>query len=133
MLLTDNGTEFVNSVLHELAEEFNIIHTTTPPYHPQANPVERVNRILKTMIISYIEKDHNTWDQHLSEFQFAYNSAYHTSLKSSPAFLNFGRDPVPKNSLRKRINKDPRIESRNPESWQQRVEKIRSMRDKEFR
>ena len=110
VLLTDNGTEFVNGVLRQLAAEFNIIHTTTPPYHPQANPVERVNRILKTMIISYIEKDHNTWDQHLSEFQFAYNSAYHTSLKSSPAFLNFGRDPVPTNSLRKRIDKEPRIE-----------------------
>ena len=79
MLLTDNANEFVNVDLRQLAEEFNTIHTTTPPYHPHANPVERVNRILKTMIISYIEKDHNAWDQHLSELQFAYNSAYHTS------------------------------------------------------
>ena len=70
VLLTVNGTEFVNGVLRQLADEFNIKHTTTPPYYSQANPVERVHRILKTMIISYIEKDHNTWDQHLSEFQF---------------------------------------------------------------
>ena len=129
VLLTDNGTEFVNGVLRQLAEEFNIIHTTTTPYHSQANPVERINRILKMMIISSIEKNHNTWDQHLSEFQFAYNSTYHTSLKSSPAFLNFGRDPVPTNSLRKRIDKEPRVESRNPESWQQKMDKIQSMRD----
>ena len=40
LLLTDNGTEFVNAILRQFAEEFNIAHTTTPPYHPQANPVE---------------------------------------------------------------------------------------------
>ena len=129
MLLTDNGTEFVNQTLRQLTKEFNIVHTTTPLYHPQAYPVERVNRILKTMIISYIDKDHATWDQHLSEFRFAYNSAYHTSLKSSPAFLNFGREPQPTNSLRKRIDTESKIESRSPESWQQRMNKIQSMRD----
>ena len=129
LLLTDNGTEFVNGILRQFAEEFNIVHTTTPPYHPQANPVERVNRVLKTMIISYIEKDHGAWDQHLSEFQFAYNSAYHTSLKSSPAFLNFGRDPRPINSLRKQINTESKIESRSPESWKDRMRKIQCMRD----
>lgn len=58
VILTDNGTEFVNSIIQSLAEEFNIVHSTTPPYHPQANPVERVNRVLKTMIISYLKKDH---------------------------------------------------------------------------
>ena len=58
VLLTDNGTEFVNKTLQALAAGYEIVHTTTPPYHPQANPVERVNRVLKTMIISYIDKDH---------------------------------------------------------------------------
>ena len=85
VLLTDNGTEFINNTLRQLTEKFNIVHTTTPPYHSQTNPVERVNRILKTIIISYIDKDHATWDLHLSEFRFAYKSAYHTSLKLSPA------------------------------------------------
>ncbi|XP_032690760.1 uncharacterized protein LOC116853697 [Odontomachus brunneus] len=40
-LLTDNGTEFVNRVMCEFAKERGITHTTIPPYHPQANPVER--------------------------------------------------------------------------------------------
>ena len=34
-------------------------HTNTPPYHPQANPVERANRTLKTMIASYLHERHN--------------------------------------------------------------------------
>ena len=36
---TDNGTEFINNELETLAKEFNIIHTTSPPYYPQANLV----------------------------------------------------------------------------------------------
>ena len=40
VLLTDNGTEFINSTLRWLAQEYNILHTTTTPYHPQANQVE---------------------------------------------------------------------------------------------
>nr|XP_012235715.1 PREDICTED: uncharacterized protein LOC105679947 [Linepithema humile] len=87
-LLTDNGTEFVNRVMTDFAEENKITHTTVPPYHPQANPVERVNRILKTMIIAYIGKDHRDWDKHLADFRLAYNTAAHSSLGTSPAFLN---------------------------------------------
>ena len=116
-------------MLSQLAQEFKIVYTTTPPYHLQANPVERVNRILKTMIVSFIGKDHGTWDQYLSEFRFAYNSAFHTSLKSSPAFLNLGRDPQPINSLKKRINAESTIETQPPESWKARMEKIQSMCD----
>lgn len=73
VLLTDNGTEFVNRSLWALAEEYGICHATTPPYHPQANPVERVNRVLKTMIVSFIKSDH-----HLPA------NAYRESVRSQP-------------------------------------------------
>ena len=81
------------------------------------------------MIVSFIDDDHATWDQHLSEFRFTYNCAFHTSLKSSPAFLNFGRNPIPINSLRRRVKAQPEIETRNPESWQERMRQIQSMRE----
>ena len=34
VLLTDNGTEFVNGTLRSLAHEYNIHHTTTPRIIP---------------------------------------------------------------------------------------------------
>lgn len=43
VLLMDNGTEFINRELKAFAKERNIAHATVPPYHPQANPVKRVN------------------------------------------------------------------------------------------
>ncbi|KMQ86425.1 reverse ribonuclease integrase [Lasius niger] len=55
LLLTNNGTEFVNQTLQSFAAEHGITHTTVPPYYPQANSVEHVNRILKTMIVAFLE------------------------------------------------------------------------------
>ena len=129
VLLIDNGTEFVNGTLRSMAQEYGIYHTTTPPYHPQANPVERVNRVLKTMMISYIDQDHRTWDEHLTEFRFACNTAYHTSLKATPAFLNFGREPTPVNSLRKREEGLSGVDPQPPEVWKEQMKKVSVIRD----
>lgn len=80
MLLTNNGTEFFNRELRAFAEQYGITHSTVPPYHSQANPVERV---LKTMITAFLKDDHREWDLHLTEFRFAYNTAYHTHRYAS--------------------------------------------------
>lgn len=48
ILSTDNGTKFVNKSISEAAKQLGIIHSTTPANHAQANPVERMNRVLKT-------------------------------------------------------------------------------------
>uniref|UniRef100_A0A6V7JG33 Integrase catalytic domain-containing protein n=1 Tax=Bracon brevicornis TaxID=1563983 RepID=A0A6V7JG33_9HYME len=82
-----------------MAEKVGVQLHTTPPYHPQANPVERVNRVLKAMIRAILEEDHREWDRHLYEFRFAYNTAHHSSINMSPAFSNFGREPVPSQQL----------------------------------
>ena len=46
VLHLDNGIEFKNKALDEFPEERGVTHTTIPPYHAQANPVERVNRTI---------------------------------------------------------------------------------------
>ena len=73
------------------------------------------------MIVSYSNDDQRTWDEHKSDFQFAYNTAYHPSLKTSPAFLNFGRDPIPINLLHKpKGNIDLNIECKTIDPWNER-------------
>lgn len=129
VILTDNGTEFINSTIRHLAEEYNIVHSTTPPYHPQANPVERVNRVLKTMIISYIGKDHRSWDENLAEFRFAYNTAYHSSIKATRAFLNLGREPKPTNFLRGRLENAIEVERQPHENWNERMKRLKVIKD----
>lgn len=129
ILLSDNGTEFINRELQAFAEEHGLVHNTVPPYHPQANPVERVNRVLKTMITAFLEGDHRDWDIHLAEFRFAYNTAFHTSLRATPAFLNFGREPQPVNTVRGRHDPAVEVAGNNPERWKERMERIQALRD----
>ena len=64
-LLTDNGTEFANKMITERLNQYGIIQTTIPPHHAQANPVERVNRALQSMISAFLKSDHKDWDLHL--------------------------------------------------------------------
>ena len=133
VMVTDNGTEFVNSALRELAREYNIYHSCTPPYHAQSNPAERVNRVLKTMVVIFIKHDHRTWDHHLTEFRFAYNTALHTSIRTTPAFLNFGRNPRAVNTLRGQqapFLSDPgKLETQDPTVWSDRMERLAVLRD----
>ena len=104
-LLTDNGKEFDNKDLGRILEVYGVTRVTTPPYHPQANPVERSNRTLKSMIATFVKTDHQSWDQHLHELRHAMNTASQSSTRVSPAFLNYGRHPPPVKSLRREVEK----------------------------
>ncbi|XP_033230370.1 uncharacterized protein LOC117181612 [Belonocnema kinseyi] len=70
----------------------HIKHRLTPPYTPQCNPLERANRVLKTMIAQNIKKSQKTWDLYLPELQFVFNTAPSTSTGFTPAYLNCGRE-----------------------------------------
>lgn len=91
-IITDNGTQYTGKWFKELLSDFGIQHRLTPPYHPQANPVERTNRTLKTMIAQYCQENHKQWDQELAGLMYAMNTARHDSTGFTPAFLNFGRE-----------------------------------------
>ena len=124
VLLTDNGTEFVNRDIQALTQRCGI-HHAVPPYHPQANPVERVNRVLKTMITAFVDRDHREWDVHVHEFRFAYNSAHHTSLQATPAFLNLGREPPPVGLYRDEAAVE--VERTEPAEWRERMERLEAL------
>ncbi|XP_058798829.1 protein NYNRIN-like [Phymastichus coffea] len=101
VFLSDNGTEFKNRVVEEYLSRSGISRGLTPIYCPRANPTERYNRTLKTMIRSYLEEQHKNWDEKLRDLCFALNTAVHSSTKVSPAILNYGRQPVPPATIRR--------------------------------
>lgn len=126
--LTNNGTEFINKHLAETLKEYGVTHVTTPPYHPQANPVERSNRTLKTMIAAFA-KDHRDWDTHLHELRHAINIAIQSTLKTSPAFLNYGRNPVPVKSLRRELEGGGPKLPLDPREWEDRMKRLDALRE----
>ena len=49
-LHSNNGREFVNNLWKELFSEFKINQTTTLPYNPSSNPVERFHQTIIAML-----------------------------------------------------------------------------------
>ena len=128
-LLTDNGKEFDNKGLGRILEIYGVTRVTTPPYHPQANPLERSNRTLKMMIATFVNSDHQSWDQHLHKLRHAMTTASQSSTRVSLAFLNYGRHPTPVKSLRR---EEERKGTRVPmaiEIWVDRVKRLDTLRD----
>lgn len=97
VLITDNGSQFGAKLFRKMADNWEIELRYTAPYSPQCNPVERQNRVIKTLIAQSVREDHRTWDEHLGEICFAINTAKHDSTLASPAMLCYGRElRVPK-------------------------------------
>lgn len=65
-ILCDNGVQFRSRDFQNLCAKYNTAIRYTALYHPCANPTERVNRVIKTMISSYVKTDHRHWDAHLA-------------------------------------------------------------------
>lgn len=73
-ILSDNDTQLRSAKLTDALRDMGIRHKFTPVYAPQCNPVERANRVIKTMISQYVQRRHRTWDAHITELQFAINT-----------------------------------------------------------
>ena len=129
VLHSDSGTEFNNNAVNELAVTFGIHHSFTPLYHPQANPVERTNRVLKTMIKSFIESDYRDWVVHLNEFRFAYNTALHSTNRVTPAFINMGRESHPRRTFRHLREGEAELPPEDLSACTTRMSRINHLRD----
>lgn len=56
-VICDNGVQFKSREFADLCAGYRVNILFTPYYHPQANSVERVNRVIKTMLSCYVAKN----------------------------------------------------------------------------
>uniref|UniRef100_A0ABM1XJY4 RNA-directed DNA polymerase n=1 Tax=Aedes albopictus TaxID=7160 RepID=A0ABM1XJY4_AEDAL len=98
-LVTDNGSNFVSSLMKNVCKILKIKKITTSAYHPQANLVERSNRELKIYLRQYIVSNPLIWDELLPFFSFEYNTTINSSTGYSPYELLYGRKARIPNSV----------------------------------
>lgn len=91
-IIVDNGSQFHSNEFVNLMKSFNVTIKYTALYHPQANPCERINKVLKTMLRSFVSDNHRTWDTGLAKVGCAIRSARHEVTGLTPNFIIFGRE-----------------------------------------
>ena len=73
ILLSDQGTHFVNKMIDEMTTQLQIQHMKTTPYHPQENGmVEAFNNLLENALTKVCNVHRDDWDRKVSAVIWAY-------------------------------------------------------------
>ncbi|GFW55772.1 retrovirus-related Pol polyprotein from transposon opus [Trichonephila clavipes] len=114
-LISDNGPQLISDVFENLSHRLDIKHMKTVTYRPQANLTERVNRNLVQMIASFVEENHENWDQFLHEFAFALRTAVNETTNKTPAESFLERKIITPFSKLINVTEDTKYVGRNIE------------------
>ena len=95
VLLSDNGTEFVNETVDYVCQHSKIAGIRTSKYHPSSNgKVKRIHRVWNDMVAKQIGGDSRAWDELVPAVLLALWTCIHDTTKHSAFYLMTGRDPV---------------------------------------
>ena len=108
-ILTDQGGEFENEILHHICDLLGIEKIKTSPYHPQTNSnAERIHRFIKKAVAILVEGNQQ-WPSALKDVAFAYRVTAVDGVGYSPFEIIYGREPVLPVDLFTRSDLDMRI------------------------
>ncbi|PHJ20671.1 gag-pol fusion protein [Cystoisospora suis] len=79
-LLSDNGPQFVATVLRDFCVSMGIKKLDSTPYYPKGSSiVESFMRTLRKALAALVNEEGNNWDTYLSVVALAHNSTPHMS------------------------------------------------------
>ncbi len=93
VLLSDNGAEFLNTLLEEISQQSGVKQCFTVNYHPASNGlVERTNRKILEVLRPVVGELLETWEDWFPQVVASVNSSVCASTGQSPHFILFGVD-----------------------------------------
>ena len=99
-IVSDLAPKFTSAFFQEV---FTILGTQlclSTANHPQTDGLtERINRVVKDTLRTFVNHRQNTWENLLPLCQFAINNVRQSSTDHTPFFLNHGYDPLTQSSL----------------------------------
>ncbi|GJV43181.1 reverse transcriptase domain-containing protein [Tanacetum coccineum] len=95
IIVTDNGTQFVNNPFKGWCESLNIKQMNTAVTHPQANGlVERANKSLMEGIKASLGRERAGWVEELPNVLWAHRTSLKQSNGETPFSLTYGSEAV---------------------------------------
>lgn len=96
VIISDNGTEFVNNALSRMFKMQGVTHRTITAYHPAANGlVESKNKMIIQILRALCFSNPDSWACMLETAVSALNTAYNRSIGDTPYFVMYGQDARP--------------------------------------
>ena len=94
VLLSDRDSKFTSVFWERLFELLGTRLTYSASYHHQTNgQVEKLNETLANFIRAHCLERSSDWHRHIAVFEFAYNSAKHSTTGVEPFFVVYGDLP----------------------------------------
>jgi transposase InsO family protein len=93
VLISDQGTEFVNKIVKQLMKLLKVRRVTTSPYSPRADGLaEKAVGTFKDMLSAYINIFQNNWDNYLAIVANYYRTTVNAATKFTPYYMMYGRE-----------------------------------------
>jgi len=89
--MSDKGTHFINSIIQEIIEEFEIHNQKSTPYHPRDNgTMETFNRILENALTKIFSVNRDDWDLKMLAILWNYRTKCKKLIGHTPFILVYG-------------------------------------------